>query len=236
MIKDISSTDIKSLVDSIPRFMQPDYIPTNEDILYSQAKTTGITETLFPYPTQENVLQWRIFDVGGTRSERKKWVYVYEDVSLLLFTVDIGAYDQLVPLDESMNRMQEALELFKSVCNSKWFARTKILLCFTKQSKLAAKLERHPVENYFVHCQARSLEDVTQYFIDRFVSLSQDDAIYALVLKDLPQRADWEAVRSFGDWVYKGSKETFNTSGRIKKISPKEAEIRNNYLHIGRAM
>jgi guanine nucleotide-binding protein subunit alpha len=34
--------------------------------------------------------------------------------------------------DESINRMQEALALFDSICNSRWFTRTSIILFLNK--------------------------------------------------------------------------------------------------------
>eukprot|EP00479_Gromia_sphaerica_P006985 TRINITY_DN2162_c0_g1_i1.p1 TRINITY_DN2162_c0_g1~~TRINITY_DN2162_c0_g1_i1.p1 ORF type:complete len:191 (+),score=28.71 TRINITY_DN2162_c0_g1_i1:187-759(+) len=48
---------------------QVDYIPTQQDILRSRVRTTGIVETSFEI--EEN--QFRMFDVGGQRNERKKW-------------------------------------------------------------------------------------------------------------------------------------------------------------------
>ena len=35
-----------------------------------------------------------MFDVGGQRSERKKWIHCFENVNCLLFVVAISAYDQ----------------------------------------------------------------------------------------------------------------------------------------------
>ena len=35
----------------------------------------------------------RIVDVGGQRSERKKWIHCFEDVTAILFFVALLAYD-----------------------------------------------------------------------------------------------------------------------------------------------
>lgn len=35
----------------------------------------------------------RIVDVGGQRSERKKWIHCFEDVTAILFFVSLSAYD-----------------------------------------------------------------------------------------------------------------------------------------------
>jgi hypothetical protein len=52
-----------------------------------------------------------MFDVGGQRSERKKWIHCFENVTTILFLVAISEYDQLLFEDETVNRMQEARKL-----------------------------------------------------------------------------------------------------------------------------
>src|SRR4051812_37332570 len=82
-------------------------MPNDQDVLRSRVKTTGITETTFIIGD----LTYRMFDVGGQRSERKKWIHCFENVTTILFLVAISEYDQLLFEDETVNRMQEALPL-----------------------------------------------------------------------------------------------------------------------------
>lgn len=49
---------------------RPNWIPTAQDTLRLRAKTTGIIETRFDI----NGLTFKLFDVGGQRSERRKWI------------------------------------------------------------------------------------------------------------------------------------------------------------------
>ncbi|MCJ1403255.1 guanine nucleotide-binding protein subunit alpha [Xylographa trunciseda] len=157
---------------SILRLGGSDYIPTAHDILRSRVKTTGITETTFDVGGQEVFL----FDVGGVRSERKLWIHVFEDVGAILFTVDIASYDQLLFEDETVNRVQEALRLFDSIVNSRWFKKTAFALLFTKYDKLAVKLKASPLKYYFPDFKGRDdLEEATAYITNRFVSLSRHD-------------------------------------------------------------
>lgn len=53
----------------LDRLFDPAYAPTSDDILRVRSKTTGITETRF----EISGLIFRMFDVGGQRSERRKW-------------------------------------------------------------------------------------------------------------------------------------------------------------------
>jgi len=119
-----------SYFDSIARIGSRNYMPSDQDVLRSRVKTTGITETTF----QIGELKYRMFDVGGQRSERKKWIHCFENVTAIVFLVAISEYDQMLYEDESINRMQEALVLFDSICNSRWFVRTSIILFLNKVS------------------------------------------------------------------------------------------------------
>ncbi|CAG8804676.1 19627_t:CDS:2, partial [Dentiscutata erythropus] len=88
----------KYYFDSIDRISQTNYVPTNQDVLRSRVKTTGITETTFFI----GELTYRMFDVGGQRSERKKWIHCFENVTAIVFLVAISEYDQLLLEDETV--------------------------------------------------------------------------------------------------------------------------------------
>jgi guanine nucleotide-binding protein G(i) subunit alpha len=83
---------------SIERMSAPSYLPTDQDILRSRVKTTGITETTF----KVGDLTYKLFDVGGQRSERKKWIHCFENVTALVFLVSLSEYDQMLYEDESV--------------------------------------------------------------------------------------------------------------------------------------
>ena len=125
-----------SYFDSVQRIGSPKYQPTDQDVLRSRVKTTGITESHF----QIGELRYKLFDVGGQRSERKKWIHCFENVTAILFLVAISEYDQSLYEDESINRMQESLALFDSICNSRWFVRTSIILFLNKIDRMYSQL------------------------------------------------------------------------------------------------
>jgi guanine nucleotide-binding protein subunit alpha len=66
-------------------------------MLHSRLRTTGITETLF----ELGQLNFRMMDVGGQRSERKKWIHCFEGVQCLLFMVALSGYDQSLLEDQN---------------------------------------------------------------------------------------------------------------------------------------
>ncbi|EZG05789.1 guanine nucleotide-binding protein subunit alpha [Trichophyton rubrum CBS 735.88] len=156
--------------DSIGRIAAPDYLPNDQDVLRSRVKTTGITETTFIIGD----LTYRMFDVGGQRSERKKWIHCFENVTTILFLVAISEYDQLLFEDETVNRMQEALTLFDSICNSRWFINTSIILFLNKIDRFKEKLPVSPMKNYFPDYEGGAdYSAACDYILNRFVSLNQ---------------------------------------------------------------
>ncbi|KAH8801946.1 G protein alpha-subunit [Flagelloscypha sp. PMI_526] len=164
---------------AMDRIAGPGFLPTDQDILRSRVKTTGITETQF----KVGELTYKLFDVGGQRSERKKWIHCFENVTALVFLVSLSEYDQMLYEDESVNRMQEALTLFDSICNSRWFVKTSIILFLNKIDLFADKLPRSPLSDYFPDFTGGSNYDAAcEYLLTRFVSLNQSAAtkqIYA---------------------------------------------------------
>ena len=56
-----------------------------------RAKTTGISETLFE--EKGAGLTYRVLDVGGQRSERRKWASCFEDVTSIIFVVALSDYN-----------------------------------------------------------------------------------------------------------------------------------------------
>jgi guanine nucleotide-binding protein subunit alpha len=81
-------------------------MPTNLDILHCRLKTTGITETVlelgqlsYRYSKSKLNLITRICDVGGQRSERRKWIHCFENVTGCIFLVGISSYDEVLEED-----------------------------------------------------------------------------------------------------------------------------------------
>ena len=46
-----------------------------------------------------------MYDVGGQRNERKKWIHCFDGVTAVIFVVGLSEYDQALLEDDSANRM-----------------------------------------------------------------------------------------------------------------------------------
>jgi hypothetical protein len=61
-----------------------------------RARTIGITETVFQLREHEMLM----VDVGGQKSERRKWIHCFQDVTSILFLVSLSGYDQCLVEDK----------------------------------------------------------------------------------------------------------------------------------------
>lgn len=115
-------------IEAIGRLSQPNYVPTDQDILHSRVVTKSIVETKFYHGKNE----YLVIDVGGQRGERRKWIGAFEGVTAIIFVTAASAYDQCLQEDGTRNRTTESLQLFESICNSPWFRHTSIILFLNK--------------------------------------------------------------------------------------------------------
>jgi guanine nucleotide-binding protein G(i) subunit alpha len=132
-------------LNELDRIASPNYVPTQQDVLRTRVKTTGIIETQFSFKG----LHFKMFDVGGQRSERKKWIHCFEGVTAIIFCVALSGYDLVLAEDEEMNRMMESMKLFDSICNNKWFVDTSIILFLNKKDLFEHKIKYSPLSICF---------------------------------------------------------------------------------------
>lgn len=134
----------KYFLDKIDEIVNAE-LPTNEDILRARVRTTGIVENEFEIDHNK----FKMYDVGGQRNERKKWIHCFEDVTAVIFVTAISEYDQVLYEDEHVNRMEESLNLFENICNSRWFRDTPIILFLNKCDLFREKVAKTPLSVTF---------------------------------------------------------------------------------------
>jgi GTPase SAR1 family protein len=92
---------VKYYFNRIDVIKMPDYLPDKDDILYSRVRTSGIVTER--YIIDNTVFE--MYDVGGQRNERKKWIHCFEGVTAVIFVAALSEYDQKLFEDASTNRM-----------------------------------------------------------------------------------------------------------------------------------
>lgn len=157
-------------LDEIARLWQPDFSPGNDDIVHCRVRTTGMTETVFKISGH----MLRFIDVGGQKSERRKWINFFQDVTSILFLVSLSGYDECLIEDRDANQMQDAMQIWDGICNSHWFTKTALILFLNKADLFAAKIKYSPISTFFPDYDggAQDVVAAKDYFRQRFIRLS----------------------------------------------------------------
>ncbi|XP_011792046.1 PREDICTED: guanine nucleotide-binding protein G(olf) subunit alpha [Colobus angolensis palliatus] len=124
-----------------------DYTPTDQDLLRCRVLTSGIFETRF----QVDKVNFHMFDVGGQRDERRKWIQCFNDVTAIIYVAACSSYNMVIREDNNTNRLRESLDLFESIWNNRWLRTISIILFLNKQDMLAEKVlaGKSKIEDYF---------------------------------------------------------------------------------------
>jgi len=156
------------LFENVGRYATPDYTPSHQDILRARTRTTGVDEAIFIF----NDMEFRMIDVGGQRSERRKWISTFDCVTAVLFCISIAEYDQVLREDRTQNRMRESLLLFEEIFNSKIFERIDFILFFNKMDLFPDKVATKPLTICFPDYPGSTDVDYAKnYIADRFLEL-----------------------------------------------------------------
>lgn len=155
----------------LDRLFDPSYVPLEQDIVHTRARTIGITETIFHLREHEMLM----VDVGGQKSERRKWIHCFQDVTSILFLVSLSGYDQCLIEDKDANQMQDAMTIWDSICHSQWFKQTSIILFLNKDDLFQIKIKHSDIKNYFPDYDGEpgDAQSGREYFKKRFARLAQ---------------------------------------------------------------
>ncbi|GMN63261.1 hypothetical protein TIFTF001_032334 [Ficus carica] len=153
-------------MENLQRLSDLNYVPTKEDVLYARVRTTGVVEIQFSMPAElfepcraqlKNACNnpvgeskksgevYRLFDVGGQKNERRKWIHLFEGVTAVIFCAAISEYDQTLFEEDNRNRMMETKELFEWVLNQPCFEKTSFMLFLNKFDIFEKKVLKVPL-------------------------------------------------------------------------------------------
>ncbi|KAL6427657.1 hypothetical protein ACFW04_008846 [Cataglyphis niger] len=188
----------KYYLSDLDRIEKPDFLPTEQDILRARAPTTGIIE----YPFDLDSIIFRMVDVGGQRSERRKWIHCFENVTSIIFLVALSEYDQILFESENevirilsymyrrfgttfviylvfvffQNRMEESKALFKTIITYPWFQHSSVILFLNKKDLLEEKIMYSHLVDYFPEYDGPQRDAIAarEFILRMFVELNPD--------------------------------------------------------------
>ncbi|GAM27439.1 hypothetical protein SAMD00019534_106150 [Acytostelium subglobosum LB1] len=183
-------------LNSIERISEAEYIPTDQDILWTRVSTTAVTETSF----SSKGMHFRMIDVGGQRGHRDKWIHHFSDVTSIFFVVSLSEYDQVLEEDTTTNRMLESMKVFTNVINGKWFKDVPVLLFLNKRDLFMEKIKRVNLNVCFEEYDgSNNYEEALAYIKRRFLACNKIKG--KLVYTHVTTATDTNNIRAVFDAV-----------------------------------
>lgn len=161
-------------LDSLDRVTAARYMPTDDDILRARLKTLGVSEHRFKISTSGAIREWKIYDVGGHRSQRAAWAPYFDDMNAIIFLAPISCFDQVLEEDRKVNRLEDSFKLWTMIVSNPLLKHTNLILFLNKidilRTKLASgiKLRDHVVS---YGDRPNDVDSTTSYFRRKFAAI-----------------------------------------------------------------
>ena len=142
-------------------------------MLRVRVPTTGIIE----YPFMLENITFRMVDVGGQRSERRKWIHCFENVTSIMFLAALSEYDQVLVESDNENRMEESKALFRTIITYPWFQNSSVILFLNKKDLLEEKIMHSHLVDYFPEFDGstRDPQAAREFILKMYVDLNPDN-------------------------------------------------------------
>ncbi|KAJ8688678.1 hypothetical protein PTI98_013436 [Pleurotus ostreatus] len=156
------------------------YMPSDDDVLKARLKTVGVSEYKFEMEIpagRDTGTEWRIVDVGGSRSQVSTWVPFFDDVDAIIFLAPISGFDQVLSEDRTVNRLEDSVLLWKAVCSNKLLAGVDLVLFLNKCDILEAKLNSGVSLAKYVRSygdRANDLDTAGKYLRSKFSAIHRE--------------------------------------------------------------
>jgi len=161
-------------LESIQRIAWPDYIPSTDDVLNVRLQTLGVSEHTFDVHLLGKPVNLCLYDVGGARGHRHKWVPYFDSAHAIIFLAPISAYDQYLEEDHRTNRIDDSLQLFTEICTNQVLKDLHLVLFLNKTDVLRAKLAAGIKVKKFITSfgdRPNDYTEVSQYFRAHFLQV-----------------------------------------------------------------
>jgi guanine nucleotide-binding protein G(i) subunit alpha len=176
--------------------LNEEYQPTLKDLVYTRKKTLGINELAF----SKNGINYKLFDVGGQKNERKKWDQVAEDTDILFYVISLNDYHKTMYEDNKTNRLEDNLNTFKLTLKNQLFKTCKIVLIFSKYDLFMKSMKTYQFKDYMKDYQGeQQLQEVFEYIKKLYVMNDVDSRI---IFSEKLDFTDLENFQAFIDKIF----------------------------------
>eukprot|EP00638_Chattonella_subsalsa_P005548 CAMPEP_0117758252 /NCGR_PEP_ID=MMETSP0947-20121206/15262_1 /TAXON_ID=44440 /ORGANISM="Chattonella subsalsa, Strain CCMP2191" /LENGTH=229 /DNA_ID=CAMNT_0005578393 /DNA_START=486 /DNA_END=1172 /DNA_ORIENTATION=- len=127
----------KVFLDDIHRISSKSWIATEQDLLHCRVRTSGIVEQNYNI----DGTAFTIVDVGGQRTERKKWMHCFQGVDAIIYIAALNEFDKPMYENASKNRMVDAIEVFSEICSNKLLKQVALIVFLNKRDLFQEKIQ-----------------------------------------------------------------------------------------------
>jgi hypothetical protein len=162
------------------RFASESFQPTPEDMFRAKQKTTGVVEIQF----EINKIVFTLVDVGGQRSERRKWLHCFDNVTSIIYLAALDEYDMILEEDLATNRLEESLRLFSEVTASNFFQPTSWILFLNKSDLFEIKIKKVPLTGFFPDYpkdQLQNFDHACTFITEKYRSFFKGHRLYPYI-------------------------------------------------------
>ncbi|KAJ7723408.1 G-protein alpha subunit-domain-containing protein [Mycena metata] len=130
-------------LDDLSRVTAADYVPSADDVIMSRVETTEPSQHTFEMQPNGHTPSstWSIIDVGGSKTQRHKWLTFFENVNAIIFLAPLSGFDQCLAEDSTINRIEDSWTIWKEICSSILLAQVDLILFLNKYDVLERKLK-----------------------------------------------------------------------------------------------
>eukprot|EP00475_Leptophrys_vorax_P007909 TRINITY_DN15047_c0_g1_i7.p1 TRINITY_DN15047_c0_g1~~TRINITY_DN15047_c0_g1_i7.p1 ORF type:complete len:201 (+),score=47.44 TRINITY_DN15047_c0_g1_i7:371-973(+) len=170
-------------MEKLEQIAAPNWVIEKQDILRVPARTTGIVDLTIEFQNSKI----RFVDVGGQRSERKKWIHAFEDTRAVLFFVALSEYDQILFEDQTTNRFRESLDLLETMSESPFLKNNiPFFVVLTKPDVFKERLKISPLSQFFDEYKGdNDYESAKQFLMEKIKERTKDPENLFFVVQNL---------------------------------------------------
>ncbi|KAF8878755.1 guanine nucleotide binding protein, alpha subunit [Infundibulicybe gibba] len=131
----------------LERIATRNYKPSDSDILRAKfpGRAPAIQEHKIQIENQTRLVhdskEWIFYGVEGMQTKRHVWERYLDGVNAIIFFASISCFDEHLPEDPCVNKLENSMTLWHAVCSSQLLSQTCIILFLSKRDLLERKLK-----------------------------------------------------------------------------------------------
>jgi len=142
-------------LENVERFALESFNPTTTDIIYCREPTSGVHETSI----DAEGLTIKFIDVGGQKSERRKWLSMFNGATMVIYVCALDAYTRVLEEDGKTNRLKDSIACLKDISANKHLRKIPFQIFLNKADIYEEIFPKSKMSDFFPDCKAKTKEE-----------------------------------------------------------------------------